>query len=83
MALEQQVKEEQLEFPFLEKMRKQLYAVAQYEDMRSKYQSIQVDWPAQKPDFNYFVQFYAKSGLAAEFRARNHEKYFYDSVEHK
>lgn len=93
MSLEKEIKNEhlrvvetQLEFPFLDEIRMQLYAEKQYKHMKDLYNlSYRFDGDnGQEMTFTDFVQgVWVKGGLAAQYRITHGPKYFYDAEWYK
>jgi hypothetical protein len=71
----------QLEFPFLDKLRMQLYAQAQYKDMKSLFILYERDGDFGKEmNFgDFFQNIYIAGGFAKRFHEKHHHTYFYDS----
>lgn len=81
MTLETQVKETQLEFPFLPQMRMLLYVDKQRAEMKALYElSYRYDGdhgPVMRFG-DFFADVWVKQGLAEKFREKYHKQYFYD-----
>lgn len=76
---------EQLEFSFLDKIRMQLYAKKQGEEMAQLYKIFVLDGTHAK-DMRYgdFLQhIWIKGKYAERFHKNNHYKYFYDTPIYK
>lgn len=74
--------EEQLEFPFLNKMRMKMYAKAQRDEMDSLW-TVNYRYDGDNGKEMRFGDFIAdiwiKGGLAKNFHNNNYHKYFYDA----
>lgn len=81
MSLEK-ITEQQLEFPFLDKIRNQLYAEKQREEMKSLWSlsyRYDGDFGKEMKLSEFVSEIWIKGGMAAHFREKYHKVYFYDS----
>lgn len=77
-----QPREIQLEFHFLHKIRMELYAKKQKEEMYALYNlsyRFDGDYGKVMPFSTYLSEVWIKGGLAEDFHRRNYQKYFYDA----
>lgn len=81
MSIDKKVNEEQLEFPFLNKIRMELYAKQQVVEMKSLYVIYSVDSEVGKgmKFGDFLADVWIKMGYARRFEEHNRHRYFYDA----